>query len=119
MTTVRAHVPRVEGWGHARPAPAASSGTASASIGRTMRKPAIPLRNTGIRVSKSVASDRGSGLGHPPENPAATVRASTGHVDRDQQHMFDRVQVMIAAATTVVIVSGRRCHWDPDCEGAG
>ena len=106
---------QVRGLGQARPAPAASSGTASASIGRTVTNPAIQLRTIGTARSHPCGSAGGAGVGQPAEKPSATVRASTGQSrwqkrfarGGESSHPSAACSAGLAAATTDTW-SGRR-----------
>ena len=115
--TARAAMSQVRGLGQARPAPAASSGTASASSGRTVTKPAIQLRAD----RRSAAPSRRRSAGGRGVRPAAgeavgdRARASTGQ-SRWQKRLAsggDRSQPSaacsggLAAATTATLVGQR------------
>ena len=60
---------QVRGLGHARPAPAASSGTSSASAGRTVTNPAIQLRTTATRRSQPRRARAGAGVAPAAREP--------------------------------------------------
>ena len=67
---------QVRGLGQARPAVAASSGTSTASVGRTRMNPPTQLRATTIQRSHLSGKHGIRGVGHPPESPSATALPS-------------------------------------------
>ena len=69
---------QLRGLGQARPLLAASFGTATASGGRTLTKPATQLRAIGTDCSQPAGSSGMAGVPQPLVNPSAIRRASLG-----------------------------------------